>query len=93
MSQAAPVDPRPPRKVDRVQSDGPRVKGLVKWFSDKKGIGFISPVSGPDVFVHFSGIEGSGHRTLVEGQEVEFAIETGEKGQFAVGVTVVKDRV
>ncbi len=62
--------------------------GKVKWFNDAKGYGFIEPEDGgKDVFVHFSAIEMDGFRTLGEGQEVEFEVQTGEKGSFAANVT------
>ena len=62
-------------------------KGTVKWFSDSKGYGFITPEDGgPDVFVHFSGIEGAGFKTLAEGDVVEFETEQGPKGVRAVNV-------
>ena len=63
-----------------------RVTGTVKWFSRKKGYGFISQSEGPDVFVHFSAIEGDGFRNLEEGQQVEFSIEQGPKGLQAADV-------
>ncbi len=63
--------------------------GVVKWFSDKKGYGFIAQEDGPDVFVHFSGISGSGFKNLNEGDRVTFEIEEGPKGPSAVNVTVV----
>jgi CspA family cold shock protein len=58
-----------------------RMTGTVKWFNDAKGYGFIAPdAGGDDVFVHYSGIAGSGHRSLEEGQLVEFEIVQGKKG-------------
>ena len=61
--------------------------GTVKWFSAEKGYGFITPEDGSrDVFVHFSGIVGDGHRSLDEGQRVSFSAEEGEKGPRAVDV-------
>ena len=64
-------------------------KGTVKWFNETKGFGFIQQESGPDVFVHFSAIQGSGFRTLTEGQEVEFSVTEGKKGPQAANVTPV----
>jgi CspA family cold shock protein len=61
--------------------------GVVKWFSDQKGYGFIVPDErGEDVFVHQTGIQGTGRRTLQEGQRVEFDITQGEKGPQATNV-------
>lgn len=62
-------------------------KGKVKWFSNQKGYGFITPESGKDVFVHFSAIQGDGYKSLEEGVEVEFEIEQGPKGEQATKVT------
>ncbi len=63
------------------------VTGTVKWFNETKGFGFIQQEGGPDVFVHFSAIQGSGFRTLAEGQEVEFSVTEGKKGPQAENVT------
>ncbi len=63
-------------------------KGTVKWFNDQKGYGFITQDSGPDVFVHFSAIGGSGFKTLSEGQKVEFEVVQGPKGPQASNVRV-----
>jgi len=65
-------------------------QGTVKWFSNEKGYGFIARPDGDDVFVHFSAIEGDGYKTLSEGQEVEFDIVDGPKGQQAANVTAVQ---
>ena len=61
--------------------------GTVKWFSERKGYGFIEQEDGPDVFVHHSGINAEGFRTLNEGDQVTFEIEQGQKGPSAVSVT------
>ena len=63
--------------------------GSVKWFNAEKGYGFISREDGPDVFVHFSAIQGSGYRTLEEGQAVEFDVGPGRKGEEAQNVRLV----
>jgi CspA family cold shock protein len=61
--------------------------GTVKWFNDAKGFGFISRENGPDVFVHFRAITGSGFRTLTEGQRVSFELTQGQKGPQAENVS------
>ncbi|MDY1035598.1 cold-shock protein [Enterobacteriaceae bacterium RIT714] len=65
--------------------------GLVKWFNEDKGFGFISPVDGSkDIFVHFSALQGDNFKTLFEGQKVEFTIEDGAKGP-AAGNVILRD--
>jgi CspA family cold shock protein len=64
-------------------------EGIVKWFDEKKGYGFIEQKDGPDVFVHHSGINAVGFKSLQEGDRVTFDIEQGQKGPAAVNVTVV----
>jgi CspA family cold shock protein len=66
-----------------------KVTGTVKWFNDSKGFGFIEQEDGPDVFVHFSAIQGDGFKTLAEGQKVEFTVTDGQKGPQAEEVTAV----
>ncbi|MBQ9124142.1 MAG: cold-shock protein [Acholeplasmatales bacterium] len=62
------------------------MKGKVKWFNAEKGFGFIVSEEGNDVFVHFSAIVSDGYKTLDEGQEVTFDVETGDRGQLAKNV-------
>ena len=57
-----------------------RIQGVVKWFNGTKGYGFIQQPNGPDVFVHYSAVEGTGFRNLEEGEQVEFSIVEGPKG-------------
>jgi len=64
-------------------------KGTVKWFNDQKGYGFITPENGKDVFVHHSSIQGDGYKSLSEGQQVEFEIQKGPKGDQAVNVVKI----
>ena len=70
----------------KVKSD--MATGTVKWFNEAKGFGFIAPSDGgEDVFVHFNAIQGSGFKTLTEGQSVTFEVEKGPKGLQAANVT------
>jgi cold shock protein len=84
--------PRPPdRESGRAGKGGEctMATGVVKWFNSEKGYGFISQEDGPDVFVHFSAISGSGYRNLEENQKVEFDITQGQKGPQAANVRPV----
>ena len=62
------------------------VTGTVKWFNETKGYGFIAQEDGPDVFVHFSAIQGDGFKTLTDGQKVEFTVTDGQNGPQAENV-------
>lgn len=66
-----------------------KVTGTVKWFNEAKGFGFIEQDSGPDVFAHYSAIQGSGFKTLAEGQKVEFSVTSGQKGPQAENITAI----
>jgi len=63
--------------------------GTIKWFDEKKGFGFIEQDEGPDVFVHHTGINATGFKSIKEGDKVTFDVEQGPKGPRAVNVTVV----
>ncbi len=64
--------------------------GTVKWFNDAKGFGFITPQDGgKDLFAHFSEIQGQGHKSLAEGQSVEFTVKQGAKGPQASGIKIL----
>ncbi len=65
------------------------MKGTVKWFNNQKGYGFLLDEEGKDVFVHFSGLNMEGYKTLTEGQAVEYELADGAKGPQAVNVTVL----
>jgi len=69
--------------------DSGRATGTVKWFSRAKGYGFITQPNGPDLFVHYTAIEGEGFRNLEEGQSVEFSVQSGPKGLQAADVRPV----
>ena len=66
------------------------ISGVVKWFNDEKGFGFIEREGGADVFVHFSAINGTGRRSLTEGQQVTFEVTQGQKGPQAENVTITE---
>jgi CspA family cold shock protein len=67
-----------------------REQGVVKWFNDTKGFGFIQRSNGEDVFVHFRAIQADGHRSLRDGQRVEFTVAQGQKGLQAEEVRAVE---
>ncbi len=76
----------PPEKIERRRA---LATGTVKFFNSEKGFGFISREQGDDVFVHYSNIQGSGYRSLQEGQQVEFDVAPGRKGEEAQNVRVI----
>jgi CspA family cold shock protein len=63
--------------------------GIVKWFNDSKGFGFIQQEAGPDIFVHYSSISSPGHKSLTDGQKVKFNITQGKKGPQAEDLIVL----
>jgi len=69
-----------------------RVKGVVKWFNNRKGFGFIRNEDEKDIFVHYTSLMGEGYKTLREGEPVEFEVVEGEKGLQASDVTRVGDK-
>jgi len=71
------------------REESPLTAGTVKFFNAEKGFGFISREQGDDVFVHYSNIQGSGYKSLEEGQRVEFDVAPGRKGDEAQNVRVV----
>ncbi len=71
------------------ESEKSLATGTVKFFNSEKGFGFISREQGDDVFVHYSNIQGSGYRSLTEGQQVEFDVAPGRKGEEAQNVRVI----
>lgn len=64
-------------------------RGKVKWFSNQKGYGFVTTSEGKDIFLHYSAIKGDGYKSLQEGDEVEFEVTQGPKGEQATNVTKV----
>jgi CspA family cold shock protein len=66
-----------------------RTTGVVKWFNSTKGFGFIEQEDGPDIFVHYSAIQGVGFKNLEEGQKVEFSVVQGPKGLQAADVVTI----
>ena len=66
-----------------------RIRGIVKWFNNAKGYGFLGRDGGPDVFIHYSAISGEGYRSLQEGDKVEFEIVQGQKGPQAANVSKI----
>jgi CspA family cold shock protein len=85
------IGTQPGPRLQRIFQEGNntmRTTGTVKWFNDAKGFGFITPEDGQkDCFVHHSAIQGSGFKTLTEGERVEFDVVQGQKGPAAEGVT------
>lgn len=89
-----PVSCRTIDGPDTLSQTGKRIMsqiqtGTVKWFNDAKGFGFITPESGPDLFVHFRSIQSSGFKSLQEGQRVQFIVTQGQKGMQAEQVQVI----
>jgi CspA family cold shock protein len=85
---ASPAPPRPQSQENR--RGGIMATGTVKWFNDDKGFGFITPDEpGKDLFVHHTGINGSGFKSLAEGSKVSYTAEQGDKGPKAVDVTQI----
>lgn len=74
---------------EQEQAQDQRERGVVRWFNDSKGYGFIGRQDGTDVFVHYSAIQANGFKSLKEGQEVEFVCVKGKKGLQAEAVTKV----
>lgn len=86
-SKKSPRQARP-RQQGSAPARGPRQTGVVKWFSTRKGFGFITRHDDEDIFVHFRGISGDGRRALKEGQKVSFTVSEGDRGLQAENVMV-----
>ena len=88
MLEVEPGQPSSLKQLSTCAYEGVMETGLVKWFNNAKGWGFISARDGSDVFVHYSQIHGDGYRTLREGQHVRYDLKSGPRGQFAENVVV-----
>jgi CspA family cold shock protein len=80
------AQPNRAQNIEQKEGEVEMAEGTVKWFNDAKGFGFISQDDGPDVFVHFSSIQGDGFKSLAEGERVTFDVENGPKGLQASNV-------
>jgi len=80
------IQPNRAQNIEQKEGEAEMAEGTVKWFNDAKGFGFISQDDGPDVFVHFSSIQGDGFKSLAEGERVTFDVENGPKGLQASNV-------
>ena len=85
-----PEEPSEEQPEEQPEEQEKRFEGTVKWFSDRKGYGFIVREGGNDVFVHFSGIRAGGPRSLYEGDKVEFSMETDQRGPRATDLVVTE---
>jgi CspA family cold shock protein len=88
---AAPSKPSAKEREAAVEEHQERFEGTVKWFSDRKGYGFIVREGGEDVFVHYSGIRAGGPRSLYEGDKVDFSIQQDPRGPRAVDLIVTQE--